>query len=91
MLVNKGDTGCWGLFEKREVRYQVPKKVGFRGDEVVSLQQWMKKLGFQLCELLTPKGMSFGDTNTSSLFLLLPITSFLGHEVGHPQEDSPQA
>ena len=23
MLVNKGDTGCWGLFEKREVRYQV--------------------------------------------------------------------
>ena len=42
-------------------------------------------------ELLTPKGMSFGDTNTSSLFLLLPITSFLGHEVGHPQEDSPQA
>ena len=48
MLVNKGDTGCWGLFEKREVRYQVPKKFGFRGDEVVSLQQWMKKLGFQL-------------------------------------------
>ncbi len=48
MLVNKGDTGCWGLFEKREVRYQVPKKVGFRGDKVVSLQQWMKKLGFQL-------------------------------------------
>lgn len=48
MLVHKGETGCWGLFEKREVRYQVPKKVGFRGDEVVSLQQWMKKLGFQL-------------------------------------------
>lgn len=48
MLENKGDTGCWGLFEKREVRYQVPKKVGFRGDKVVSLQQWMKKLGFQL-------------------------------------------
>lgn len=48
MLVHKGETGCWGLFEKREVRYQVPKKVGFRGDEVVSLQQWMKKPGFQL-------------------------------------------
>ena len=28
------------------------------------------------CELLTPKGMSFGDTNTSSLFLLLPIIAF---------------
>lgn len=27
-------------------------------------------------ELLTPKGMSFGDTNTSSLFLLLPIIAF---------------
>ena len=48
MLVNKGDMGCWGLFEKREVRYQVPKKFGFRDDEVVSLQQWMKKPGFQL-------------------------------------------
>jgi hypothetical protein len=48
MLVHKGETGCWGLFEKREVRYQVPKKFGFRGDKVVSLQQWMKKLGFQL-------------------------------------------
>ena len=30
----------------------------------------------KLCELLTPKGMSFGDTNTSSLFLLLPIIAF---------------
>ena len=29
-----------------------------------------------LCELLTPKGMSFEDTNTSSLFLLLPIIAF---------------
>ena len=29
-----------------------------------------------VCELLTPKGMSFGDTNTSSLFLLLPIIAF---------------
>lgn len=29
-----------------------------------------------ICELLTPKGMSFGDTNTSSLFLLLPIIAF---------------
>ena len=29
-----------------------------------------------LSELLTPKGMSFGDTNTSSLFLLLPIIAF---------------
>ena len=48
MLVHKGETGCWGLFEKREVRYQVPKKFDFRDDEVVSLQQWMKKLGFQL-------------------------------------------
>ena len=27
-------------------------------------------------ELLTPKDMSFGDTNTSSLFLLLPATAF---------------
>lgn len=27
-------------------------------------------------ELLTPKGMSFGDTNSSSLFLLLPIIAF---------------
>ena len=27
-------------------------------------------------ELLTPKGMSFEDTNTSSLFLLLPIIAF---------------
>lgn len=27
-------------------------------------------------ELLTPKGMSFGDTNTSFLFLLLPIIAF---------------
>ena len=48
MLVHKGETGCWGLFEKREVRYQVPKKFDFRDDEVVSLQQWMKKPGFQL-------------------------------------------
>ena len=30
----------------------------------------------EYCELLTPKGMSFGDTNISSLFLLLPIIAF---------------
>ena len=29
-----------------------------------------------VCELPTPKGMSFGDTNTSSFFLLPSATAF---------------
>lgn len=53
-----------------------------------SIQIWCEQLSLckpqpmshKLCEcfreLLTPKGMSFGDTNTSSLFLLLPIIAF---------------
>ena len=31
---------------------------------------------YYFSELPTPKGMSFGDTNTSSLFLFLPATAF---------------
>lgn len=31
---------------------------------------------YLVCELPTPKGMSFGDTYISSLFLLLPAIAF---------------
>ena len=37
MLVNKRVRGFGKLFEKIGVRYQVPKKFGFRGVLVVSL------------------------------------------------------
>ena len=42
----------------------------------MSSQESLDNFIYNDCELLTPKGMSFGDTNTSSLFLLLPIIAF---------------
>lgn len=42
------------------------------------------------CELPTPKGMSFGE-NSPLFFPASFCHCFLGHEVVHPQEGSPQA
>lgn len=41
-------------------------------------------------ELPTPKGMSFGE-NSPLFFPASSCHCFLGHEVVHPQEGSPQA
>ena len=41
-------------------------------------------------ELPTPKGMSFGE-NSPLFFPASFCHCFLGHEVVHPQEGSPQA
>ena len=42
------------------------------------------------CELLTPKGISFGDCCLFS-FPASSCHGFLGHGVGHPPLGSPQA
>lgn len=44
----------------------------------------------QARELPTPKGMSFGE-NSPLFFPASFCHCFLGHEVVHPQEGSPQA
>ena len=46
--------------------------------------------GLWLGELPTPKGMSFGE-NSPLFFPASFCHCFLGHEVVHPQEGSPQA
>ena len=48
------------------------------------------ELAQDLCELPTPKGMSFGE-NSPLFFPASFCHCFLGHEVVHPQEGSPQA
>lgn len=45
---------------------------------------------YDVCELPTPKGMSFGE-NSPLFFPASSCHCFLGHEVVHPQEGSPQA
>ena len=62
----------------------------FEKEATVSKMETVRLEGSRKGELLTPKGISFGDCCLFS-FPASSCHCFLGHEVGHPQEDSPQA
>ena len=63
MPVGQGGMGCFLRFEKVEVRYQVPKKFGFRGALVVSL----------LCEVRLHLSIAF-ESKLSSLCIRFALT-----------------
>ena len=62
----------------------------FEKEATVSKMETVRLEGSRKGELLTPKGISFGDCCLFS-FPASSCHGFLGHGVGHPQEDSPQA
>ena len=52
-------------------------RIRLRRRDIIRQQDMVALIVFiRISELLTPKGISFGDINTSSLFLLLPIIAF---------------
>ena len=63
MPVGQGGMSCFLRFEKVEVRYQVPKKFGFRGALVVSL----------LCEVRLHLSIAF-ESKLSSLCIRFALT-----------------
>ena len=50
--------------------------IKLQDNKIVWIKPHVGSINESWSELLTPKGMSFGDTNTSSLFLLLSVTAF---------------
>ena len=63
MPVGQGGMGCFLRFEKVEVRYQMPKRFGFRGALVVSL----------LCEVRLHLSIAF-ESKLSSLCIRFALT-----------------
>lgn len=62
----------------------------FEKEATVSKMETVRLEGSQKGELLTPKGISFGDCCLFS-FPASSCHGFLGHGVGHPPLGSPQA
>lgn len=62
----------------------------FEKEATVSKMETVRLEGSRKGELLTPKGISFGDCCLFS-FPASSCHGFLGHGVGHPPLDSPQA
>ena len=74
---------------KLEVRME-DETVWLTQAQIVELFQSSKANISEHSELPTPKGMSFGE-NSPLFFPASFCHCFLGHEVVHPQEGSPQA
>ena len=62
----------------------------FEKEATVSKMETVRLEGSRKGELLTPKGISFGDCCLFS-FPASSCHGFLGHKVGHPPLGSPQA
>jgi hypothetical protein len=98
--MGKFENGIWVAVQflvcshnETELAKQLVEESGLTMKDCLKAQ---KESGFEdvtmleFSELPTPKGMSFGE-NSPLFFPASFCHCFLGHEVVHPQEGSPQA